>query len=199
MNPYIKSILATAIAVSAALTPANAGQLKITVDSARHVVIIPAVEGGADVAVSIVDGRISSPDTTVTIASQLLMQNDLHGHVEDAAWYLRAPRREADPAADALMLTQGWTRYDMPAAIRGEINDSLPYPLEIGAQLDGVIRSKWRGKPLAGVTANVLAPRMADGASAVTDSLGRFHITGIEWPDGTYFVIGAVNKKAMIR
>ena len=98
------------------------------------------------------------------------------------------------PAADALMLTQGWTRYDMPAAIRGEINDSLPYPLEIGAQLDGVIRSKWR-EATAGVTANVLAPRMADGASAMTDSLGRFHITGIEWPDGTYFVIGAVNKK----
>ena len=126
MNPYIKSILATAIAASAALIPANAGQLKITVDSARHVVIIPAVEGGADVAVSIVDGRISSPDTTVTIASQLLLQSDLRGHVEDAAWYLRTPRREADPAADALMLTQGWTRYDMPAAIRGEINDSPP-------------------------------------------------------------------------
>ncbi|WP_279132347.1 hypothetical protein [Muribaculum intestinale] len=195
MNPCIKSILATAIAASTALTPANAGQLKITVDSARHVVIIPAVEGGADVAVAVIDRNIGVPDTTVTIASQLLMQNDLRGHVEDAAWYLRAPRREADPAADALMLTQGWTRYDMPAAIRGEINDSLPYPLEIGAQLDGVIRSKWRGKPLAGVTANVLAPRMADGASAVTDSLGRFHITGIEWADGTYFVIGAVNKK----
>ena len=45
MNPYTKSILATAIAVSATLIPANAGQLKITVDSARHVVIIPAVEG----------------------------------------------------------------------------------------------------------------------------------------------------------
>ncbi len=198
MNPYIKSILATAIAASAALTPANAGQLKIMVDSARHVVIIPAVEGGADVAVSIVDGRISSPDTTVTIASQLLLQSDLRGHVEDAAWYLRTPRREADPAADALMLTQGWTRYDMPAAIRGEINDSLPYPLEIGAQLDGVIRSKWRGKPLAGVIANVLAPRMADGASAVTDSLGRFHITGIEWADSTFFVISAMNSKGKL-
>ncbi|WP_305296426.1 hypothetical protein, partial [Muribaculum intestinale] len=116
MNPCIKSILATAIAASAALTPANAGQLKITVDSARHVVIIPAVEGGADVAVAVIDRSIGMPDTTVTIASQLLMQNDLRGHVEDAAWYLRAPRREADPAANALMLTQGWTRYDMPAA-----------------------------------------------------------------------------------
>ena len=98
MNTYTKSILATAIAASAALTPANAGQLKITVDSSAPCGHNPRRGGGgADVAVSIVDGRISSPDTTVTIASQLLMQNDLRGHVEDVAWYLRAPRREADP------------------------------------------------------------------------------------------------------
>ena len=170
-----------------------ATRIQCRIDTARKVVVIPAVEGGADVAVAVIDRSIGVPDTTVTIASQLLMQSDLHGHVEDAAWYLRAPRREADPAADALMLTQGWTRYDMPAAIRGEINDSLPYPLEIGAQLDGVIRSKWRGKPLAGVTANVLAPRMADGASATTDSLGRFSIKGLEWPDSTALVISAMN------
>ena len=173
-------------------------RIQCSIDTARRVVVIPAVEGGADVAVAVIDRSIGVPDTTVTIASQLLMQNDLHGHVEDAAWYLRTPRREAGPAADALMLTQGWTRYDMPAAIRGEINDSLPYPLEIGAQLDGIIRSKWRGKPLAGVTANVLAPRMADGASAMTDSLGRFHITGIEWPDSTFFVISAMNSKGKL-
>ena len=173
-------------------------RIQCRIDTARRVVVIPAVEGGADVAVAVIDRSIGVPDTTVTIASQLLMQSDLRGHVEDAAWYLRTPRREAGPAADALMLTQGWTRYDMPAAIRGEINDSLPYPLEIGAQLDGVIRSKWRGKPLAGVTANVLAPRMADGASAVTDSLGRFHITGIEWPDSTFFVISAMNSKGKL-
>ena len=86
------------------------------------------MEGGADVAVSIVDGRISSPDTTVTIASQLLLQSDLRGHVEDAAWYLRTPRREADPAADALMLTQGWTRYDMPAAISRRNQRLTPLP-----------------------------------------------------------------------
>ncbi len=192
----MKKVIPAIIAVVFTLMDVGAvTRIQCRIDTARRVVVIPAVEGGADVAVAVIDRSIGVPDTTVTIASQLLMQSDLRGHVEDAAWYLRAPRREAGPAADALMLTQGWTRYDMPAAIRGEINDSLPYPLEIGAQLDGVIRSKWRGKPLAGVTANVLAPRMADGASAMTDSLGRFHITGIEWPDGTYFVIGAVNKK----
>ena len=177
---------------------AGARQAEIRIDTVRHVAVIPAIEGGADVAVAMIDRRISTPDTVTTIASQLLLQSDLRGHVEDAAWYLRAPAAEALPAADALMLTQGWTRYDIPAVISGIVNDSLPYPIEIGAQLDGVIRSKWRGKPLAGVTANVLAPRMADGASATTDSLGRFHITGLEWPDSTFFVISAMNSKGKL-
>ena len=185
-------------AASANAVPGHYLDLKCTVDTARRVIVLPAVEGGADVAVAMLDRRITTPDTLTTIASQLLLQSDLQGHIEDAAWYLRAPAQEALPAADALMLTQGWTRYDIPGVISGTINDSLPYPIEIGAQLDGVIRSKWRGKPLAGVTANVLAPRMADGASAVTDSLGRFHITGLEWPDSTYFVISAMNAKGKL-
>ena len=191
-------IFAIALAATTVSIPALASTPEIRIDSVRHVVILPAIEGGADVAVSMIDRRISAPDTVTTIASQLLLQSDLRGHVEDAAWYLRAPAEEALPAADALMLTQGWTRYDIPAVIAGTINDSLPYPIEIGAQLDGVIRSKWRGKPLAGVTANVLAPRMADGASAVTDSLGRFHITGLEWPDSTFFVVSAMNSKGKL-
>ena len=185
-------------ATSANAAPGHYLDLKCTVDTARRVIVLPAVEGGADVAVAMLDRRITTPDTLTTIASQLLLQSDLRGHIEDAAWYLRVPAEEAIPAADALMLTQGWTRYDIPAVISGTISDSLPYPLEIGAQLDGVIRSKWRGKPLAGVTANVLAPRMADGASALTDSLGRFHITGLEWPDSTYFVISAMNAKGKL-
>ncbi len=195
LNTYIFAI---ALAATATSIPALGATPEIRIDSVRHVVILPAIEGGVDVAVSMIDRRISTPDTVTTIASQLLLQSDLRGHVEDAAWYLRAPAEEALPAADALMLTQGWTRYDIPAVIAGTVNDSLPYPLEIGAQLDGVIRSKWRGKPLAGVTANVLAPRMADGASAVTDSLGRFHITGLEWPDSTFFVISAMNSKGKL-
>ena len=170
-------------------------RVQVSVNTARRVVTIAPVEGGADVAVSMIDRRISTPDTVTTIASQLLLQSDLRGHVEDAGWYLRGDGRQTAPAADALMLTQGWTRYDLSAVVKGQMADSLEYPLEVGAQLDGVIRSKWRGKPLAGATANVLAPRMADGATAVTDAQGRFHITGLEWPDSTTLVISATNAK----
>ena len=192
-----KIIFAIIAGVFAFMDAGAVTRVECRIDTARGVIVIPAVEGGADVAVAVIDRRIGTPDTLTSIASQLLLQSDLRGHVEDAAWYLRAPAGDAAPAADALMLTQGWTRYDIPATIRGELVDSLAYPIEIGAQLDGVIRSKWRGKPLAGVTANVLAPRIADGASATTDSLGRFSIKGLEWPDSTWLVIGAVNKKGV--
>lgn len=195
----MKKVTCATISFVFALMPGWAvTRVECRVDTARGVIVIPAVEGGADVAVAIVDKRIGTPDTLTTIASQLLLQSDLRGHVEDAAWYLRAPAGEAAPVADALMLTQGWTRYDIPATIRGELTDSLAYPIEIGAQLDGVIRSKWRGKPLAGVTANVLAPRIADGASATTDSLGRFSIKGLEWPDSTWLVVSAMNPKGKL-
>ena len=195
----MKKIIFAIIAGVFALTDAGAvTRIECRIDTAHGVIVIPAVEGGADVAVAVIDRRIGTPDTLTSIASQLLLQSDLRGHVEDAAWYLRAPAGEAAPAADALMLTQGWTRYDIPATIRGELTDSLAYPIEIGAQLDGVIRSKWRGKPLAGVTANVLAPRIADGASATTDSLGRFSIKGLEWPDSTWLVVSAMNPKGKL-
>ncbi|WP_295730884.1 carboxypeptidase-like regulatory domain-containing protein [uncultured Muribaculum sp.] len=193
-----KVIFAIILLVFALMDGGAVTRIDVRVDTARGVIVIPAVEGGADVAVAVIDKRIGTPDTLTTIASQLLLQSDLRGHVEDAAWYLRAPALEAVPAADALMLTQGWTRYDIPAAIRGDMADSLAFPIEIGAQLDGVIRSKWRGKPLAGVTTNVLAPRMADGASATTDSLGRFSITGLEWPDSTWLVVSAMNAKGKL-
>ena len=126
MKKLNTSIFAIALAAAATAIPAQGATPEIRIDSVRHVVILPAIEGGADVAVSMIDRRISTPDTVTTIASQLLLQSDLRGHVEDAAWYLRAPAEEALPAADALMLTQGWTRYDIPAVIAGTINDSLP-------------------------------------------------------------------------
>ena len=93
-------------AASANAAPGHYLDLRCTVDSARRVIVLPAVEGGADVAVAMLDRRITTPDTLTTIASQLLLQSDLRGHIEDAAWYLRAPAQETIPAADALMLTQ---------------------------------------------------------------------------------------------
>ena len=190
-------LIYTILCLMCACTTTAQRVYKVTaeIDTARHVVTLSSIEGGADVAVSIIDKRMTQADTLTNIASQLLLQNDLAGHIENPSWYLNAPAKEAIPAADALMLTQGWTRYDMPEAIKGYLPEILPYPLERGGQLDGVIRSRWRGKPLANAVANVTALSIGYCDLAVTDSLGRFSVVGVEWPDSTVFVISARNHK----
>ena len=174
-------------------------RIQCRIDTARRVVVIPAVEGGADVAVAVIDRSIGVPDTTVTIASRLLMQSDLRGHVEDAAWYLRTPRREAGPAADALMLTRGWTRYDMPAAISRRNQRLTPIPL--GNRLHSSTGNPLEMARKAPDRCHSKSARSTNGrrAVALTDSLGHFCITGLRWPDSTFLVISATNRKVNLK
>ena len=189
--------IAALFPILAAIAPfARASQIApvIEIDTTARSITIPAVEGGADVAVSLTDRRITTPDSATTIASQLLLQSDLRGHVEDAAWYLRADPAVAAPAADALMLTQGWTRYDIPAVIAGNITDSLGYYVERDPALSAVITTGG-DKPLSGAIASIMVPGSLFGETAATDYEGRFTVSDLEWPDSTVFVIAARNAK----
>lgn len=149
---------------------------------------------GSDVAVAVLDGGVAEPDSSVTIESQLLLQGDLRGHVEDAGWYFRHAGREVDVALDALMLTQGWRRYDVPSVLAG-IYSAPTSAIEVGPEITGVVKSRWRGKPMEGATVNVLAPSIDYAGTALTDSEGRFAVTDVDFPEGTKFVVQALNPK----
>lgn len=149
---------------------------------------------GSDVAVAVLDGGVAEPDSSVTIESQLLLQGDLRGHVEDAGWYFRHAGREADVALDALMLTQGWRRYDVPSVLAGIYSEPTS-AIEVGPEITGVVKSRWRGKPMEGATVNVLAPSIDYAGTALTDSEGRFAVTDVDFPEGTKFVVQALNPK----
>lgn len=62
--------------------------------------------------VAITDNDIC-PDSTSHIISDLLLMSDLNGSVENPAYYLQPDNRQAMNAADLLMMTQGWKRYDI--------------------------------------------------------------------------------------
>lgn len=71
----------------------------------------------ADCAVSVTDATTVSNDTANNIVSTLLLSQELKGYIEQPAWYFADRGRSG--YLDLLMLTQGWRRYDIQKALKG--------------------------------------------------------------------------------
>ena len=146
------------------------------------------------VAVSVTDDRTVVRDSTISIATQMLLQSELRGHIEDPAYYFADASKSRFEALEALLLTQGWTRYDIPAVARGSYAEPL-IPIEKGQEIGGTVKSKWRGKPLKDASVNIIAPSRMFFNATTTDSLGRFALRGMDFPDSTKFIVQALNVK----
>ena len=144
-----------------------------------------------DYAVSVTDNAYVPVDSATSIATQLLLQSELRGHIEDPGYYFRQPGREAE--LDALMLTQGWTRYDVPRALRGAPAEPQA-PLEKGYVATGRVVSEFRKKPMSGVTVQVIAPKVNYASSFTTDANGEFAISGMDFPDSVKLVMQVEDK-----
>lgn len=114
-----------------------------------------------------------------------LLEQDLHHPVDSIEYYAAPPAHMME--LDAMLLANKSDRYAPQSELR--------YPVEIGGEISGVIRSRWKGKPIEGATINVIAPAINFGMEAKTDSEGRFYVNGFDWPDGTAFVCQALGKK----
>ncbi|MDE6489957.1 MAG: hypothetical protein K2L49_02230, partial [Muribaculaceae bacterium] len=148
----------------------------------------------ADMAVSVTDDDIADQENCTDIAVQLLLSSDLQGYIEDPGYYFRDPTRDTDIALDALMMTQGWRRYDIGRSIAGDYQEPTS-DLEKGEQFRGTIKSRWRGRPLADATVLIMAPQVGYAATAPTDSAGMFRIDGADFPNGVTYMFQAANRK----
>ncbi len=129
-----------------------------------------------------------------SIVSELMLQSDLKGHIENPDYYFISPDSIKDSHLDNLMLTQGWKRYDIQKAIKGDF-DEPQEPMEIGGELTGTVFSRWKRKPLEGAVVNAIAPEINYVGATETDGSGRYALNGVDWPDGTFFILQAFNKE----
>ena len=129
----------------------------------------------------------------LTIVSELMLQSDIKGYIEEPDYYFTDVDSIQDRNLDNLLLTQGWKRYDIQNALKGKFEEPKE-PIEVGGAITGTVYSRWQGKPLEGATVNALSTGVNFGGIAETDSNGKFVITGTDWPDGTYFALQAFNK-----
>lgn len=144
--------------------------------------------------VSVTDAKIVPSDSLSGISPSLLLTSELRGYVEAPGYYFDRANSNRLEALDALLLTQGWRRYDVPAIVRG--NYAQPsYEVEIGQEVTGVIRSKWRNAPEAGAMVNVLVPKYRYGGLFEADSAGVFRCNGFDFPENTTLLLQAFNRK----
>ena len=76
----------------------------------------PGVE--SNVGISVIDSGTALADTTDNLLSALLLSSELRGYLENPADYFTPA---GQPHLDALMLTQCWRRYDIPAVLKGQM------------------------------------------------------------------------------
>lgn len=147
-----------------------------------------------DIAVTVTDRLFGDETGSSNIFSNILLQSELKGYIENSAYYFEANDSVHSAALDALMMTQGWRRYDIPASLRGEYQ----YPsaaIEKSQQISGTVKSLWRGKPLTDATVKILSKKIGFARAVKTDSIGRFHFKGFDNVNGATYQLEAVNKK----
>ncbi|MDX9749156.1 MAG: TonB-dependent receptor plug domain-containing protein, partial [Paludibacter sp.] len=147
----------------------------------------------ANFSLSVTDSYHVQKDTLNNdIRSYLLLSSDLKGYVEAPQEYFADNSLQTREKTDLLMLTQGWRRFNTADIVKGNYpkND---YFLEAGQALTGKVLNLFN-KPVRNST--VVSMNRYDNKVKITttDSLGRYYIDGIEFPDSTSITLKATTR-----
>lgn len=129
------------------------------------------------------------------IISNLLLTSDIKGYVEDPMSYFIDDKTATRERMDALMLTQGWRRFNTADIVKGNYAKSTFY-LEQGQALSGKVLNLFNA-PSKKCNIFMISPYKNTIKITKTDSLGRYLIDGIEYPDSTMFVLKAKKDKSL--
>ena len=153
-----------------------------------------------DFSIAVTDRAAVPAATSGSIYSTLLLSSELRGTIETPDWYFEGRDAARVAALDALLLTQGWRRYDVPAAVRGEYATPA-YPLEVGQEIAGRINKGglWnRRKKLDRYEMRMIVPRWHYSLQAPIDKEGRFALNGFDFPDSTLYVLRPAAAKGLL-
>lgn len=140
----------------------------------------------ADCAVSVTDVVTVPNDTTNNIVSTLLLSQELKGYIEQPAWYFSGHGRSG--YLDLLMLTQGWRRYDIQKALKGN-TEKVSISPETSMSISGKVTSNVTTKGRKGSSVMMSSNRGGLVDETTTDDNGLFHFNNFEMPDCTGYML----------
>ncbi len=148
---------------------------------------------GGNFSISVTDSRIVILDTlSNNMMSYLLLSSDIKGYIEDPATYFADNLISTREKLDLLMMTQGWHRFKTAEILKSKY-PSISFYFEAGQALSGRVTNILQ-KPSKNCDIIMLTPYKSTIKWVKTDSLGRYMISGIEFPDSTTFILKAKKK-----
>lgn len=160
---------------------------------------IDSISEFANVSLSITNDLDVKLDSCVNILSTILITSDLKGYIEDPAYYFRNKDQSTQRSLDLLMMTQGWSRYDVSKILKQEFDKPKSY-LELGPEISGTVEGGLlMNKKSANYPVRLVALKESFFDETVTDESGRFRFNGFEFPDSTQFVVQGNTKKGGAR
>ena len=144
-----------------------------------------------DFSIAVTDRAAVPSATSGSIYSTLLLSSELRGTIETPDWYFEGRDAARVTALDALLLTQGWRRYDVPELMKKEYVEPQ-YPLEVGQEITGRISKSglWnRKKKLSRYEMRMIVPSLHYVTKCAVDDTGAFALNGFDFPDSTLYVL----------
>lgn len=80
------------------------------------------------------------------IRSNLLLTSDLKGHIEEPGYYFYDRTPQKDHKLDLLMLTHGWTRFNISDLLKGRLPEAK-FPVEESQTVSGEVLGMFGGAP----------------------------------------------------
>ncbi|MDR1153765.1 MAG: hypothetical protein LBL04_03565 [Bacteroidales bacterium] len=154
----------------------------------------------ADLSVSVTGhSRVACTGLEQNILSSLLLTSDISGYVESPGYYFNDTVADRRRALDLMMMTQGWSRFDLTEAIRGRIPEPAYHP-EKKSMISGTVVSE-HNRPLRKSKVNLFVRDTINGNTlldVIPDQRGRFVVEGVEHPEGAIFMVREENAGARI-
>jgi hypothetical protein len=146
----------------------------------------------ATFAISVTDDKDVKLDTTTNLRAEILLSSELEGHIAYPAWYFGTDK-EVKEAADLLMLTHGWRRYNVVEALQGKLQKPTIMP-ETSQSLSGVLK-KPTGRVYPTGKIQIAAVGYKYSEATESDEQGRFEFNEFEFPEGTAYQFVSYTKE----
>ncbi len=147
----------------------------------------------ASLSMAVTDASDTSVDSCFQIRTSLWLTPELKGYVENPSYYLGQGWR-AIRAADLLMMTQGWRRYDLGKIWLGQYDKPQREP-ETSFAVSGTVK---KFSPLEGrkkYMVFIQGTNNSFSSFAETDEKKHFSFKNIEYPEGMGFTLRAAATK----